>query len=143
MSHGKPLAKPKLKVPWELNLFSLRHGGRTCQLLVFPKLLLRNSKCVKAWLNNACQTVCEPPKKKYNLGGRIRGIGKAIRSGKLTNGALMVKLRGSKKKKNEGSASSVETKSGSNGSTAIATLIAGTPTHQPVARKPLDLPRAW
>ena len=80
---------------------------------------------MKVWLNNACQTVCEPPEKKFNLGGRIRGIGEAMRSGELTNGALMVRLRRSKKK-NKGSVSSVETKSGGNGSAVIATSIAGT-----------------
>ena len=38
-SHGKPLAKPKLQVQWELNIFNLQDGDHTCQLLVFPKPL--------------------------------------------------------------------------------------------------------
>ena len=77
-------------------------------------------------MNNGCQTVYEPFKMMCGPDGQIRGIGKAIMNGKPTSGALMVKLRRSKRKRNEGSVSSVETKSGSSGSIAIATLTAGT-----------------
>ena len=122
----------------ELNLFNLQDGGHTCLLHMAPKLFLVTNRFEKAWLNNGGQTAYEALKMKCGPDGLIQGIGKAIKNGKPTSGALMVKLRRSKKLKNNGSVISVETKSGSSGPIVAATLIVGihTPASGDVAIGP-------